>query len=60
VYAAYLDPLRSRSDETPLALIVEDVHWGDRATRDLLSYLIRGLGTPSSQAPRACPAHLTI
>jgi len=46
VYAAYLDLLRSQSNEAPLALVVEDVHWTDRATRDLLSYLIRGLGTP--------------
>ena len=50
VYAAYLDLLRTRSDEAPLALVVEDVHWADRATRDLLSYLIRGLGTPQFQA----------
>ncbi len=50
VYAAYLDLLRARSDEAPLALVIEDVHWADRATRDLLSYLIRGLGTPQFQA----------
>jgi DNA-binding CsgD family transcriptional regulator/tetratricopeptide (TPR) repeat protein len=50
VYAAYLDLLRARSDEAPLGLVVEDVHWADRATRDLLSYLIRGLGTPQSRA----------
>jgi DNA-binding CsgD family transcriptional regulator/tetratricopeptide (TPR) repeat protein len=50
VYAAYLDLLRARSDEAPLLLLVDDVHWADRATRDLLSYLIRGLGTPQSQA----------
>jgi predicted ATPase len=50
VYAAYLDLLRTRSVDNSLALIIEDVHWADRATRDLLSYLIRGLGTPSLQA----------
>ncbi|HEX7211276.1 MAG TPA: ATP-binding protein, partial [Propionibacteriaceae bacterium] len=50
VYAAYLDLLWTRSDEAPVALVVEDVHWADRATRDLLSYLIRGLGTPQFQA----------
>jgi DNA-binding CsgD family transcriptional regulator/tetratricopeptide (TPR) repeat protein len=50
VYTAYLDLLRARSDEAPLALVMEDVHWADRATRDLLSYLTRGLGTPGFQA----------
>ncbi len=50
VYAAYLDLLRAKSAEAPLALVIEDVHWADRATRDLLSYLIRGLGTPQFQA----------
>ncbi|HWI00794.1 MAG TPA: AAA family ATPase [Propionibacteriaceae bacterium] len=50
VYAAYLDLLRVHSHEAPIALVVEDVHWADRATRDLLSYLIRGLGTPQFQA----------
>jgi predicted ATPase len=50
VYAAYLALLRTRSEQAPLALVVEDVHWADRATRDLLSYLIRGLGTPQLQA----------
>jgi DNA-binding CsgD family transcriptional regulator/tetratricopeptide (TPR) repeat protein len=50
VYAAYLDLLRAKSAEAPLALVIEDVHWADRATRDLLSYLIRGLGAPQFQA----------
>ncbi|HWJ52382.1 MAG TPA: ATP-binding protein, partial [Propionibacteriaceae bacterium] len=27
VYAAYLELLRARSSEAPLALVVEDVHW---------------------------------
>jgi AAA ATPase domain len=50
VYGTYLDVLRAPSDQAPLALVVEDVHWADRATRDLLSYLIRGLGMPMFQA----------
>lgn len=31
------------SEETPAVLVIEDAHWAERATRDLLSYLIRNL-----------------
>jgi DNA-binding CsgD family transcriptional regulator/tetratricopeptide (TPR) repeat protein len=31
------------SELAPLLLVVEDLHWGDRATRDLLAFLIRTL-----------------
>jgi len=31
------------ADERPLVLIVEDLHWADRPTRDLLSFLVRNL-----------------
>jgi DNA-binding CsgD family transcriptional regulator/tetratricopeptide (TPR) repeat protein len=33
------------SAETPVVLVVEDVHWIDRATRDLLTFLSRNLTT---------------
>jgi DNA-binding CsgD family transcriptional regulator/tetratricopeptide (TPR) repeat protein len=30
-------------DQAPLVLVVEDVHWADRSTRDLLAFLVRNL-----------------
>ncbi|NDU74880.1 AAA family ATPase [Actinomadura sp. DSM 109109] len=29
----------------PVVLVIEDAHWADRSTRDLLAFLIRNLGT---------------
>lgn len=31
------------SDLAPLLLVIEDVHWADRSTRDLLAFLVRTL-----------------
>jgi predicted ATPase len=31
------------SEQTPLVLVVEDVHWSDQSTRDLLAFLVRNL-----------------
>ena len=31
------------SDQGPLVLVVEDLHWADQSTRDLLAFLIRNL-----------------
>jgi DNA-binding CsgD family transcriptional regulator/tetratricopeptide (TPR) repeat protein len=31
------------SEQDPLVLVVEDLHWADRSTRDLLAFLVRNL-----------------
>jgi class 3 adenylate cyclase/DNA-binding CsgD family transcriptional regulator len=31
------------SEQTPLVVVVEDLHWADRSTRDLLAFLTRNL-----------------
>jgi predicted ATPase len=31
------------SERTPIALVVEDLHWADQSTRDLLAFLVRNL-----------------
>jgi predicted ATPase/DNA-binding CsgD family transcriptional regulator len=31
------------SEKAPLVLVVEDLHWADRSTRDLLAFLVRNL-----------------
>ncbi len=35
--------LEALAGRLPLVLLVEDVHWADRPTRDLLSFLVRNL-----------------
>ena len=40
IFAAVLDALRSR----PRVLVVEDLHWGDEATLDLVRFLARRIG----------------
>ena len=35
--------LEALADRLPLVLVVEDVHWADHPTRDLLSFLVRNL-----------------
>ena len=34
------------SDERPLVLVIEDLHWADRSTRDLIAFLLRAARLP--------------
>ena len=36
--------LEGLATDSPVALIIEDAHWADRSTRDLLTFLIRNQG----------------
>ncbi len=38
--------LRRISEQQPVVLVIEDLHWADRSTRDLIGYLIRSVRLP--------------
>jgi predicted ATPase len=43
LFELLLGMLGRLGEELPLVLVVEDVHWADRSTRDLLAFLVRNL-----------------
>jgi DNA-binding NarL/FixJ family response regulator len=43
VFDAVRAVLMGRSQRSPVVLVLEDLHWADRATRDLVAFLARGL-----------------
>jgi len=43
VFELLLGLLGRLSVQTPVVLVVEDLHWGDQSTRDLLAFLVRNL-----------------
>ena len=43
MYERLLGLLRRLGEEAPVVLAIEDLHWADRSTRDLLRYLARNL-----------------
>jgi hypothetical protein len=44
LFDAFSAFVRSVSVETPLVIVLDDLHWADRATMQLLAYLTRELG----------------
>ena len=45
VFDAVIGALEHISCEPPLALIIEDIHWADGSTRDLVRFLVRNMAT---------------
>jgi DNA-binding CsgD family transcriptional regulator/tetratricopeptide (TPR) repeat protein len=43
LFELLLGLLRRLGDRTPVVLVVEDLHWADQSTRDLLAFLVRNL-----------------
>jgi DNA-binding CsgD family transcriptional regulator len=43
LFELLLGLLTRLSERTPVALVVEDLHWSDQSTRDLLAFLVRNL-----------------
>jgi tetratricopeptide (TPR) repeat protein len=43
LFELFLGLLERLGEERPTVLVVEDLHWADRSTRDLLAFLVRNL-----------------
>jgi DNA-binding CsgD family transcriptional regulator len=43
LFALLLSLLEALADQRPVVVVVEDVHWGDQLTYDLLGFLVRNL-----------------
>jgi DNA-binding CsgD family transcriptional regulator/tetratricopeptide (TPR) repeat protein len=43
LFELLLGLLARLSRQTPIAMVVEDLHWADQSTRDLLAFLVRNL-----------------
>lgn len=46
LFEQFLTLLERLADTTPTVLIIEDVHWADRSSRDLIAFLSRNLRIP--------------
>ncbi|MFA1548746.1 helix-turn-helix transcriptional regulator [Actinomadura chokoriensis] len=45
LFEVVLTLLERLAERGPVVLVIEDAHWADRSTRDLLAFLVRNLGT---------------
>jgi DNA-binding CsgD family transcriptional regulator/tetratricopeptide (TPR) repeat protein len=45
LFAAVRDALALSSESTPILVTIEDLHWADTSTLDLLTYLVRSMQT---------------
>jgi len=43
LFEVFLTLLETLTEQQPVVLVVEDVHWADRSTCDLLSFLVRNI-----------------
>ena len=43
LFEVFLTLLETLAEQEPVVLVVEDVHWADRSTCDLLSFLVRNI-----------------
>ena len=55
LFELLLGTLARLGELAPLVVAVEDLHWADRSTRDLLAFLIRNLRTRVAAARRHLP-----
>lgn len=46
LFEAFSALLARLSSEQPLVLVIEDLHWADRSTRDLIGFLVRAARLP--------------
>ncbi len=46
LFELLLDLVEKAATERPTVLVVEDLHWADQSTRDLLGFLVRSLRRP--------------
>jgi predicted ATPase len=51
LFELLLGVLHHLAERGPVLLVVEDLHWADRSTRDLLGFLVRNLRGPVALVP---------